>query len=62
VAVPEKSFSELLNAYLAIESLLESRFVAEDTRKRAYEALQTLNQQLSELMDERQSQAADNAA
>ncbi|MGZ4813891.1 MAG: hypothetical protein ACXVZV_00675 [Terriglobales bacterium] len=60
----EKSFSELLNAYLAIEALLGSRYTSDDTRKRAYETLKLLNQQLAQLLEleEEKSQPADKAA
>jgi hypothetical protein len=61
--VHEKSLLDLLNAYLAIESLLSSRYISEDTRSKAVDALRTLNQQFKDLVQEElidsRSQAAD---
>lgn len=61
--MPEKSFAELLNAYIALEALLGSRYISAETRQRAYETLKILNQQLALLLEEEErSRAADNAA
>jgi hypothetical protein len=46
--VPHDEFVHLLNSYLAIEGLLESRFLSEETRQKAYQALAELNRQLDE--------------
>jgi hypothetical protein len=61
--VHEKSLLDLLNAYQAIESLLSSRYISEDTRGKALDALRTINQQFKSIMEEEsidsRSQAAD---
>ena len=56
VAVSERCLSELLNAYLAIEALLGSKYISDDTRTKAYETLKLLNQQLAELLGQMQGQ------
>ena len=46
----EKSFVDLLNAYLAVESLLNSRYISFDTRERALHTLRNLNEQFADLL------------
>ena len=58
----DKTLSEFLNAYMAIESLLSSRYISDETRQKACEALKALNQQLAQLLEENKSKAADTAA
>jgi len=50
----EKVLLDLLNSYLAIEALLESRYISETTRHRAVENLKRLNEELSKYLEERE--------
>jgi hypothetical protein len=50
--VPDKPLLELLNSYLAIEGLLQSRLITEETRRKAYLALKTLNLQFAQALDD----------
>lgn len=60
--MPEKTLQDLLNSYRAVEALLSSRYMSDNTRHRACEALKTLNDQFAQLLHEVSSRAADNAA
>ena len=60
--MPEKSLQDLLASYRAIEALLSNRYMSDNTRHRACEALKALNEQFARFLDEGKSQAADNAA
>ncbi len=51
----EKSFVDLLNAYLAVESLLSSRYISAETREVAVTALGNLNRQFAQLVKEKQA-------
>jgi hypothetical protein len=59
--VPDKPLLELLNSYLAIEGLLQSRLITEDTRRKAYLALKTLNQQFSQALDDYFAEESDHS-
>ncbi len=48
----KKSLVDLLNSYLAIEGILNCRILSDETKQKAYIALQTLNQQFAEALGE----------
>ena len=50
----KKSLVDLLNSYLAIEGILNSRVFSEDTKQKAYIALKLLNEQFAEIMEDYQ--------
>ena len=60
--MPEKSLHDLLVSYRAIEALLSNRYMSDNTRHRACEALKALNEQFAQTLHELKTQAADNAA
>ncbi len=48
----KKSLVDLLNSYLAIEGILNCRILSDETKQKAYLALQMLNQQFADAMGE----------
>ncbi len=51
-AVDKKSLLDLTNAYLAIEGLLQSRLLSEETRQSLAEILEQLNRESEKLLSE----------
>ncbi len=60
--VTEITLQDLLTSYQAIEALIGNRYMSDNTRLRACEALKALNEQFSQLLNQLKAQAADNAA
>jgi hypothetical protein len=65
--VKDKSVIDLMNAYLALEGLLESRILSDQTKLKLSEAMELLDKESMTLMNEVASQddthkTADNAA
>lgn len=52
VSTTSKRLVNLTNAYLAIEDLLKSRFVSDETRRRLEESMRMLDEEASRLMKE----------
>ena len=52
----KKSLVDLLNSYLAIEGILNSRVLSDETKQKAYEALKLLDEQFSEIIGEHENE------
>ena len=52
MSTTSKRLVNLTNAYLAIEDLLKSRFVSDETRRRLEESMRMLDEEASRLMKE----------
>ena len=52
MSTSSKKLVNLTNAYLAIEDLLKSRFVSDDTRRKLEESMRLLDEEASRLMKE----------
>lgn len=62
VSASEKSLTELLNSYLAIESLLTSRYTSSETRQTALNALRQLNEQFAKMLKGEQKENGEGMA
>jgi hypothetical protein len=56
VSINDKSLLDLLNSYLAIESLLNNRYISTDTKEKALRALHQLNEQFLSIINSKQEE------